>query len=186
MENLAKQPIINPLAFIHPSSKIIGLVVIEECCIVAPQVSLRADEGSPFHFCKGTNIQDGVTVHGLLDRFVEVDGKQYSVFVGPHCSLAHGALIHGPTYIGKKTFVGFNAIVHNSKIGRNCHIGHGAILDGVTLPDYTKVPNGMSIDSQEQVENLPSAKEVNNFNHEVVDFNKKLAEHYKAFYATNS
>lgn len=184
MDSLVKKPKIASSAYVNSSAVVIGDVTIEAECLISPQVSIRADEGTPFLICKGTNIQDGVNIHGLFNRFVEVNGVQYSVYIGSHCSIAHNALVHGPTKIDKKTFVGFRATVHESVVGRNCFIDKHALVDGVTLPDYTYVPKGAIIDSQEAVERLFKVKDKHgNFNKEVVDFNKDIILHYKKFYS---
>lgn len=183
--SLIKKPTVAASAYVNESAIVIGDVTIEGMCLISPQVSIRADEGTPFHIAKGTNIQDGVTIHGLLNKYVEVAGRQYSVYIGSHCSVAHGALIHGPTMIDKKTFVGFRATVHNSIVGRNCFIDKHALVDGVTLPDDTYVPKGAIIDSQEDVKRLfKVTDDHNHFNKEVVDFNKDIIAHYKEFYSS--
>lgn len=172
-------PTIHVDAFISERASVIGDVVIEEEVIVAPLVCIRADEGTPFKICRGTNIQDLVIMHGLLGRYVMIDGKKYSIHIGSHCSIAHRALIHGPTDIGNKTFIGFNATIHNSVIGRECYIGHGAIVEGVVIGDGRYVRNGMVVDSQEIADVLPfvpSSKK--DFNKEVVDYNKLLRGRY--------
>jgi carbonic anhydrase/acetyltransferase-like protein (isoleucine patch superfamily) len=173
-------PEINPESYIRKGVTIDGKVIIEKDVIVSPGVSLRADEGSPFRICKGTNIQDDVVFHGLLDKFVEADGEKYSIYIGSHCSIAHKALIHGPTKIGKKTFVGFGTIIHNSIIGRNCHIGFRAIIRGVKISDNKYVADGAIINEQKSADLLPDVpKDLQEFNKEVVDYNKKLVKLYK-------
>jgi carbon dioxide concentrating mechanism protein CcmM len=177
------QPKIHKESFVHPSAELWGAVEIEEYVLVAPHVSIRADEGTPFKICQGTNIQDGVIMHGLYGKFVTVDSLDYSIYVGSHCSIAHGALVHGPSRIDKKTFIGFKAIVHSAKIGRNCYVGHGAQVLGVELPDNTYVPNGWIIDRQEQIEELKRLTmpdEAKEFNKEVVDRNKELVKRHKS------
>jgi len=119
-------------------------------------------------------------MHGLLNQFVYVDDKPYSIYIGSHCSIAHNALIHGPSKISKKTFIGFHAVIHKSIIGRNCFIGHKAVIEGVTLPDNCYVPSGLVIDSEALVATLPKMPvEKKVFNKEVVDYNKLLVQHYK-------
>lgn len=165
--------------FISSKATLIGKVIIEEGVFIGPNVCLRADEGNPFKICKGTNIQDGVVLHGLLNQYVEAEEMKFSVYIGSHCTIAHQALIHGPTKIGKKTFVGFRAIIHNSIIGRNCHIGFGAIIKGVIIPDGIEVPDGMVVNNQNIVKTLkPSLPEMHHFNKEVVDYNKSLVPRY--------
>jgi carbonic anhydrase/acetyltransferase-like protein (isoleucine patch superfamily) len=167
--------------FISSKATIIGDVFLEKNVIVCPNVSLRADEGTPFRIRYGTNIQDGVILHGLKDRFVtDEEGNKYSIYIGSHSTIAHGAIIHGPTMIGKHTFVGFRAIIHNAVIGRNCHIGFGSIVRGVTIADYRYVADGMVVNKQSIADALPTADEhLQEFNAEVVDFNKTLVQKYK-------
>jgi carbon dioxide concentrating mechanism protein CcmM len=122
-------------------------------------------------------MQDGVVIHGLettkdgknLDkkRFTN-DGELslgndtrfkegYSVFVGERTSLAHGALVHDPAYIGYDRFVRMESLVFNAKIGNNVAIGvSSTITGGVEVPDNKYVPSGSVITTQEQVDNLHS------------------------------
>jgi sulfate permease, SulP family len=166
--------------FISSRSAVIGKVIIENNVIIAPGASIRADEGSPFRIGQCTNIQDEVIVHGLLDRYITEKGKRYSVFIGKFCSIAHGAIIHGPTKIGDKTFIGFRSIIHNSTVGRNCFIAHGAIIDSVKIKDGRYVRDGMVVDSQEIADKLPKVPHNKaEFNEEVVEYNKKLCKWYK-------
>lgn len=165
---------------ISRSARITGRVIIEKDVIVCPHVTLRADEGTPFKICKGTNIQDSVIMHGLYNEFVTGDdGQQYSIYVSSHCTISHRATIHGPAKIGKKTFIGFHAIVHNSTIGRNCHIGLGAIIENVKIADERLVRSGMVVDCQAIADSLPPVDEKHKqFNKGVVDHNKHLVVIY--------
>lgn len=194
-------PVIDQDAFVSSQATVIGRVTIEHDVIVAPQASLRADEGSPFMICKGANIQDGVVLHGLSGKYVRYKGEDYSVYIGSHCSIAHGAIIHGPSLVGKKTFIGFRAIVHGSRVGKRCfvnmqatversfvgdfcHIGTGARLIGVDVPPNRYVADGMIVNDQEMVKNLPRISEEQmclnqEFNRDVVDYNKGLVKMYK-------
>lgn len=166
--------------FISSKATLIGRIIIEEGVFVGPNVCMRADEGTPFKICKGTNIQDGVVLHGLYKKYVEAEEMNFSVYIGSHCTIAHQALIHGPVKIGKKTFIGFRAIIHNSIIGRNCYIGFGAIVKGVTIPDRKEVPDGMVVNSQVIAEKLnPISEEMLDFNRDVVDYNRSLIERYR-------
>ncbi|NTU66490.1 MAG: hypothetical protein HGB08_01045 [Candidatus Moranbacteria bacterium] len=194
-------PIIDQDAFVSSQATIIGKIIIEKDVIVAPNVSLRADEGSPFIIRKGTNIQDGVVFHGLLGKYVRCEGEDYSIHIGSHCSIAHGAIVHGPSSVGKKTFIGFRAIVHNSSVGKHCfidmqatvkgslvgdfcHIGTGARLIGVNVPCNRYIEDGLIVNKQEMVKTLPCISEEQllldyEFNKEVVDYNKILVGRYR-------
>jgi carbon dioxide concentrating mechanism protein CcmM len=59
------EPKIDPTAYIHSFSNIIGDIRIGANVTVAPGTSIRADEGHPFYIGAGTNVQDGVIIHGL-------------------------------------------------------------------------------------------------------------------------
>ncbi len=194
-------PEIHPDSFVSSKATVIGKVIVEGEVIIAPGAKIRADEGSPFMIRHGSNVQDGVTMHGLLNKFVEVEGVMYSICVDSHCSIAHDARLHGPTWIGKKCFIGFDATVHASVIRRNCyvgfqalvkcavigsdcHIGDGAKILGVNLRNERFVADGAIINTQELADALPRItlkqhEEDKEFNKEVVDYNKSLVLLYK-------
>lgn len=194
-------PEIHPESFVSSKSTVVGRVFLERDVIAAFGVKIRADEGTPFRICHGTNIQDGVTMHGLLNKFVEVEGVKYSIYVGPSCSVAHDARLHGPAYIGKRCFIGFDATVHASKILRNsyvgfqalvkssivsdnCHIGDAAKILGVKIGSGRYVADGLIINTQELADALPMITSEQHqgdeeFNKEVVDYNKTLIALYK-------
>ena len=167
-------------AFVHPDATVIGRVVLGEHVHIAAGSSVRADEGAPFFIGASSNLQDGVVVHALKDKFVQVDGEQWAVFIGENVSIAHDALIHGPSFIGDDTFVGFKAVVHDSVVGRHCFISHGAIVVGVEVPDGRLVPSGRIVDTPEAVAALPLVgPKHREFNEDVVDVNRGLAVAYR-------
>ena len=74
-QNLA-EPAIDKTAYVHTFSNIIGDVQIGENVLIAPNTSIRADEGYPFHIGESSNVQDGVVIHGLeKGRVVGNDGN---------------------------------------------------------------------------------------------------------------
>jgi carbonic anhydrase len=148
-------PKIDKSSFISPFTSVIGDVVIRKNVFVAPLVSIRADEGTPFYIGSNTNIQDGVVLHGLLNKSIRVDGKDYSIFISKEVSVAHGALIHGPCYIGKKVFVGFKTIVYDAIVERGVFIANNAVVtNGVHVAKNRFVPPGAYIDSQKKADAL--------------------------------
>ncbi len=167
--------------YISRSARITGNVVFEDGVIVCPHVTIRADEGTPFKVCKGTNIQDAVIMHGLLNEFVEDEhGNKFSILIGSHTTIGHAALVHGPAKIGKKTFIGFKSVVHRSTVGRNCYVGIGAIIEGVDIGDFRYVRSGMVVDCQTIADSLPMVTdEQKEFNKKVVDKNKNLIKVYQ-------
>jgi carbonic anhydrase/acetyltransferase-like protein (isoleucine patch superfamily) len=168
-------PTVHESSYVDPLAVVIGRVIIEENVIVAPHTAIRADEGWPFFIGHGTNVQDQVLFHGLSRQRFGVNGFRWSIYVGSHCSIAHGARIHGPIVIGKKTFIGIGAIVWGSVIGRNCHVGSGAIIENVIIPPRRRIPTGARILCQADVNVLPEVSEEElAFNKHVVDTNKLL------------
>jgi hypothetical protein len=68
-------------------------------------------------------------------------------------------------FIGNKSFIGFQAIVHDSVIGSHCYSGIGAIVVGVEIPDGRYVPHGIVVDSLDKVEKRPLVTDAHlNFN----------------------
>jgi len=109
------EPQIHPTAYVHSFSNIIGDVRIGPEVLIAPGTSIRADEGSPFYIGAGTNVQDGVIIHGLEQgRVTGEDGQSYSVWIGEDSSITHGVLVHGPAYVGKNCFIGFRSTAYIS------------------------------------------------------------------------
>lgn len=168
-------------AYIHGKASVIGRVDMGEHVHVAAGTSVRADEGSPFFIGADTNVQDGVIIHALKDKRVRVGGEDWAVYIGEGVSVAHGAIVHGPCYVGDHSFVGFNAIVHDSVVGKGCFIGHAAVVVGVEIPSGRYVPNGAIVDTAEAVLRLPHATEMHAaFSEDVVQVNRGLVAAYRA------
>jgi SulP family sulfate permease len=173
------KPKIHPTAYVHPTASVIGWVELGREVNVAADTSIRADEGAPFYIGDRSNVQDGVVLHALKDKWVLVEGRRWAIHIGSDVSLAHQALVHGPSMIGKKSFIGFKAIVHDSIIGEGCFISHGAVVVGVEIPPGKRVPSGWIVDSPEKVAQLPDAEHAHaHFNEDVVQVNRGLVVAY--------
>jgi len=173
------KPKIHPTAYVHPTASVIGWVELGREVNVAADTSVRADEGAPFYIGDRSNVQDGVVLHALKDKWVMVEGRRWAIWIGPDCSLAHQALVHGPSMIGARTFIGFKAIVHDAIIGEGCFIGLGAVVVGVEIPPRKRVPNGWIVDSPEKVKELPDVEHAHaHFNEDVVQVNRGLVVAY--------
>ncbi|HYX36039.1 MAG TPA: SulP family inorganic anion transporter [Oligoflexus sp.] len=167
-------------AFIHQKASVIGRVVLGEHVHIAAESSVRADEGSPFFIGSNSNIQDGVVIHALKEKWVHVAGEDWAVFIGEDVSVAHQALIHGPCYIGDHSFIGFQAVVHDSVVGSHCYVGIGAVVVGVEVEAGRYVPHGAVVDSQAKADQLPPVTDAHrHFNEDVVDVNKGLVSAYR-------
>jgi carbon dioxide concentrating mechanism protein CcmM len=166
-QNLA-EPKIHHTAYVHAFSNIIGDVRIGENVMIAPGISIRADEGNPFSIGSNTNIQDGAVIHGLEQgRVTGDDGTPYSVWIGNNSSITHMALIHGPAYVGNDCFIGFRSTVFNAKVGHGCVVMMHALIQDVEIPPNKYVPSGAIITSQQQADRLS----------EVQPDDKKFAAH---------
>ncbi|BAZ67289.1 MAG: ribulose bisphosphate carboxylase small subunit [Pelatocladus maniniholoensis HA4357-MV3] len=177
--NLA-EPTIDPSAFLHSFSNIIGNVKIGANVIVAPGTSIRADEGTPFYIGENTNLQDGVVVHGLeKGRVVGDDRQQYSVWIGKNTCITHMALIHGPCYVGDDCFIGFRSTVFNARVGAGCIVMMHALIQDVEIPPGKYVPSGAVITNQQQADRLPDVQaDDKEFAHHVVGINQALRAGY--------
>lgn len=173
------RPKIHPTAYVHPTASVIGWVELGREVNIAADTSVRADEGAPFYVGDRSNVQDGVVIHALKDKWVMVDGRRWAVWIGSDVSLAHQALVHGPSMIGARSFIGFKAIVHDSIVGEGCFIGLGAVVVGVEIPAGKRVPNGWIVDSPEKVRELPDVEHAHaHFNDDVVQVNRGLVVAY--------
>lgn len=166
-------PQINETARVHSFSNVVGDVRIGARVMVAPGTSLRADEGSPFAIGDYAQIQDGVVIHGLeKGRIVGDDGLEYSVWIGPEVCITHLALIHGPAYVGDRSFIGFRSTVFNARIGSDCVVMMHALVQDVEIPPGKFVPSGAVITNQHQADQLP----------DVQDRDRAYAQHLAAIY----
>ncbi|MEN9230044.1 MAG: ribulose bisphosphate carboxylase small subunit [Thermostichus sp. DG02_5_bins_236] len=175
------EPDIDPSAYVHSFSNLIGDVRVEAQVLIAPGTSIRADEGSPFHIGEGSNIQDGVVIHGLEQgRVAGEDGKPYSVWIGRNTSIAHMSLIHGPAYVGNNCFIGFRSTVFNARVGDGCIVMLHCLIQDVEIPPGKYVPSGSIITTQAEADRLPSVQDSDaKFAQHVIGINQALREGYQ-------
>jgi len=175
------EPRIHETAYVHSFSNIIGDVQIGPNVMVAPGTSIRADEGGSFYIGAGSNIQDGVVIHGLEEgRVIGDDQQNYSVWIGKNTSITHMSLIHGPAYIGDDCFIGFRSTVFNARIGSGCIVMMHALVQDVEIPPGKYVPSGAVINSQQQADRLPDVQdEDRQFANHVVTSNEALTAGYQ-------
>jgi len=193
-------PVVHESASIHPFGVVIGACHIGKMVLVAPTAVCRGDEGIPLKIGELTNLQDGVVLHALVTEYdgINVDNRRfsadgerlmgdnpefkdgYAIWIGKRTSLAHGAMVHGPAWVGDDTFVGFESTIYNAKVGNDVAIGFHALVAGVEIPDNKFVPSGAIVATQEQADALPSriGSEFESLNAAVVDVNEQLAAKY--------
>ncbi len=179
-KNLA-EPKIHDTAYVHSFSNIIGDVHIGSNVMIAPGTSIRADEGTPFYIGEGSNIQDGVVIHGLEQgRVTGDDNKSYSVWVGKNTSLTHMALIHGPAYVGDDCFIGFRSTVFNARVGNGCIVMMHVLIQDVEIPPGKYIPSGAIITNQQQADRLPDVQDSDvKFATHVIGINDALRTGYR-------
>jgi carbonic anhydrase/acetyltransferase-like protein (isoleucine patch superfamily) len=186
----AKEPDIDPTAYVHPLAAVIGDTHIGRRVMVSPGASVRGDEGQPLWVGDGSNVQDGVIIHALETwedgavvegNLVEHDGQKFAVYVGNNVSLAHQAQIHGPAKIGDDTFIGMQTLVFKAQVGKGCVVEPKCLLLGVKVSDGRYVPAGSVIGSQAEADALPEITEDYAFKHlneGVLHVNVQLADGY--------
>ncbi|WP_019415057.1 hypothetical protein [Paenisporosarcina sp. TG20] len=182
-----RYPIIDDTALISPFSSVIGDVEICDNVFIASNVSIRADEGTPFYIGSNSNIQDGVILHGLLNKKIGVGDRSYSICIGNEVTIAHDALVHGPCFIGNHVFVGFRAMVYDAIVEEGTFISYDAIItNGVRIAPNRFVPPGAHIDTQEKANMLSQVpKDNEEFTIEVQRVNQKFPSSYHLLFGTN-
>jgi carbon dioxide concentrating mechanism protein CcmM len=175
------EPKIHSSAYVHAFSNIIGDVRIGANVMIAPGISIRADEGNPFGIGANTNIQDGVVIHGLEQgRVIGDDNTEYSVWIGTNTSITHMALIHGPAYVGNDCFIGFRSTVFNAKVGHGCIVMMHALIQDVEIPPGKYVPSGAIITNQQQADRLSEVQpDDRKFAAHIISINDSLRSGYR-------
>jgi len=144
---LAKDPTIDPRAYIAPGATLIGDVRIGPRASVWPGCVLRGDINF-IEIGEATNVQDGTIIH-LADN--------YPVRIGKFVTIGHAAVIHACT-IEDECLIGMRAtILDGAVIGRNSIIGAQALVtQGMIVPTGSLVlgvPGKIekTLDAEEQV-----------------------------------
>lgn len=177
-------PKLDPSAYVGSFSTIIGDVTVKENVFIAPNVSIRADEGFPVYIDCNTNLQDGVILHGLVHGRVTNHNTKYSIYIGKNVSCAHGALIHGPCKIGKNVFIGFHVTILDAVIGDGCFISINAVVTGgIEVAPNRFIPVGAIIDTQEKADRLRCVSDSETaFAREVQYVNTQFPEAYSKLF----
>ena len=143
---LAKDPTIDPTAYIAPGATLIGNVRIGPRASIWPGCVLRGDINF-IEIAEATNVQDGTIIHLAND---------YPVRVGKFVTIGHAAMIHACT-IEDECLIGMRAtILDGALIGKNSIIGAQALVpQGMIVPPGSLVlgvPGKITrtLDAQEQ------------------------------------
>lgn len=116
--------------FVAPNATVLGNVTLEKNASVWFGAVLRGDSDAII-IGENTNIQDNAVIHCDPD---------FPAIVGNHCTIGHGAIVHGCT-IGNNVLIGMNAtILNGANIGNNCIIGANSLVtSGTEIPEGSLV-----------------------------------------------
>ncbi|MGI8890656.1 MAG: gamma carbonic anhydrase family protein [Chthoniobacterales bacterium] len=115
---LARDPTVDPTAYLAPGATLIGDVRIGPHVSVWPGCVLRGDINF-IEIGEASNVQDGTIVHLASD---------YPVCVGKFVTIGHAAMIHACT-IEDECLIGMRAtVLDGAVIGRNSIIGAQALV----------------------------------------------------------
>ena len=153
---------------------VIGNVEIGDDVYIGPNAVIRADEPSAngsvgaIKIEREANIQDGVIIHALGGTGVRI---------GQGTSIAHGAIVHGPTEIGANCFIGFNSVIFKALLGDGVIVLHQALIEDATVPPGVMVPSMSALRSNEDVIRLaPASSDLAEFALKVRQTNVFLTE----------
>lgn len=111
--------------------------------VVGNKISLRTDEGEPFHVGTIARMNDRTTFHALEHTGIDAHNN---ITYGLR-SLVHGGQSeatvnneHSNTVIGDGTQIGNYAVLFRSVTGSNVNIGCASLVDGSTLSAGTVIP----------------------------------------------
>lgn len=118
------EPTIDPLAFVHPDSVIIGNVIVGPEASIWPTTVLRGDHGT-IRVGAQSSVQDGTIVHctSTLDTTI-----------GQRCTVGHNVHLEG-CVIEDDCLIGSGSVVLHEAVVRS-----GALVGANAL-----VPNGMEV-----------------------------------------
>jgi carbon dioxide concentrating mechanism protein CcmM len=174
------EPQIHDAAYVHPFSTLTGDVAIAANVFIGPGTTIRADAGTPFTIGTGSNLQNGVVVHGgVAGRVLGDDGQPYSVWIGRNSSITHMSLIHGPAYVGDHCVIGFRSTVFNARVGSGSVVMLHCLIQDVEIPPGRYVASGSIITTQAQADQLPVVGEKDiQLAQQMVGVNQALREGY--------
>ena len=115
-----RTPAVDPKARLADNCAVSGDVTLGAGVNVWYSAVLRGDT-APITVGEGSNIQDGVVVHG---------GRGFPVSIGKNVSVGHRAVVHGCT-VEDECLIGMGSVLLNG-----CTIGAGSIVNKDIL-DYT-------------------------------------------------
>ena len=140
-------PEIADSAYVHPSAEIIGDVIIEDHCYIAPGAVLRGDFGR-IHVQHHSNIQDNCVLHSF---------PQQDCIVSAYGHVGHAAVLHG-CVLNDNVLVGMNSVIMDQAIiAENSIIGANSFVPN----KFSCEPGSLIIGSPASVKRALSEQEIN-------------------------
>ena len=113
-----KAPEIDPTAYLDPSARVIGNVIVEPGAAIYPGCILRAEDAAVF-------VRRNAVVLDMC--FIEAP-KGSEVTIGEASLISHNVTIHG-AQVGPSTLVGIGSILlDRAVVGRECIVSAGSLV----------------------------------------------------------
>ena len=139
-------PVIDETAYVHPSAEIIGDVVIEAHCYIAPGAVLRGDFGL-IHVKHHSNIQDNCILHSFPDQ---------DCIVAAYGHVGHSSVLHG-CQLQDNVLVGMNAVIMDEVvIAKNSIIAANSLVPA----KFSCEPASLILGSPARVKRALSEQEI--------------------------
>jgi carbonic anhydrase/acetyltransferase-like protein (isoleucine patch superfamily) len=144
---LDAHPEIDPEAYVHPTSVVIGRVEVGPESTLWPNTTLRGDDGK-IEIGARTSIQDNTAVH--------MTESLSSSKIGSQVTVGHGVVLHG-CIVADNVIVGMGSTLLD-----NCSIGEYSIVGAHSLVTQGKVfpPRSLIMGSPAKVIRPISEKEI--------------------------
>ena len=140
-------PVIDDTAYVHPSAEIIGDVLIEAHCYIAPGAVLRGDFGRII-VRHHSNIQDNCVLHSFPDQ---------DCIVSAYGHVGHASVLHG-CQLDENVLVGMNAVVMDeAKIATNSIIAANSFVPS----KFNCEPGSLIVGSPARIKRSLSDAEIN-------------------------
>jgi len=169
---LVQEPVVEDGAWVDPTARLIGGMIIGAGCYVGPYAVIRLDEKpspEPLVIGRGSNVQDGAVIHSTTQR------------IGSRVIVAHQAIVHGAVVEDDVTIY-IQAVVDGggTSIGRGTFLHQGSYVGkGVRVPAGRYVPPGAKILTQSDADALaPVPEELRKIRAHVLELNDQHVKRY--------
>jgi carbonic anhydrase/acetyltransferase-like protein (isoleucine patch superfamily) len=170
-------------------------VTVEAEVFIAPQASIRGDEGQGIQLATASAVLDGAVITGrpteqrglFLERnTVRINYVRYSVHVGERTTVGAHTVLRGPVALGEDVWVGPQSVVDDATVGKGCILEPRCVVQGgVRIGEGRYVPSGRVVSNQAEADALPAVSAAYARRDEAVraaEVNRSLALAYGALY----